>query len=891
MSDTADSTLGDGDSYRQTTPSGPSAPQQSQPISDMTAAMKVTRGHSCILCQQRKVRCDKSKPCSNCVKAGVECRVVPPQPPRRRKKRVPERDLVDRLRKYEAMLTQHGIEFEGLGPDVKILDPGTVQEGDELDSEFIKVRESPARSDPELISSPGETPHIPRTFKWFPFQKEFRAIEEEEEDEAHRESSDDDDVGTTINTAYDKMFDNADGFPFVMTHTPTLQGRIIEASANLGKTSKSLEALMFAIYLMAVTSLQDDEVLEMFNEERAVLLKRYYIACQQALLNASFMRNPDLTILQAYTLYLFDHSLIPGHSFCLTGIGIRLAWRMGLHRDGQQFNLSPFEVEERRRLWWTLAGFDRRIGEITGSTLTAISTGGDCKLPLNINDADLHLHAKDSPVPHTGATEMIFSLTRLEFSKAPGVDKMKPVISDPAQPVANLADHRLSSYLERLSTHMEDTYLKFCDPKVPLHYFTLMMTRVSMCKLKVLAGFFKTAMQTPAPLSPFESEALFIEAIKLLEYDSTIHANDSLKGYFWFSALHFPFPAYICLVKDLRTRTTGELCERAWAAIFENHECRQLLRQMRSPMQLAFSPLFVKAWDAREAAESQLGRTLAPPPLITAMRQIVARMGFSAKSKSPEPSGSHPTPPSTASPSVSSAYSVPPAPASAPPAPVATQPPPPPMFPSGPDLWSNVHGPNMGGRGHYPPEFNEVNLGGEFDWQAFLSQFSNSYIPPQEMAIPTAPPDPTTQVRMGSGMIYATESQNSRDDAGAHRPALAVTLPLLQGHSGDDTAATTKGKRYYDDDFDSRWGFQQDIKLGFSIPRDLDYRGRYGTLSYDDAEIIGRNMSSELRLDAPRQDTSKVFLFWVCFFLVIILFIFASLHYHGYLTQGHIVVG
>ncbi|KAK8080145.1 hypothetical protein PG997_007963 [Apiospora hydei] len=440
MSDTADSTLGDGDSYRQTTPSGPSAPQQAQPISDMNAAMKVTRGHSCILCQQRKVRCDKSKPCSNCVKAGVECRVVPPQPPRRRKKRVPERDLVDRLRKYEAMLTQHGIEFEGLGPDVKILDPGTVQEGDELDSEFIKVRESPARSDPDLISSPGETPHIPsvlipdsRTFKWFPFQKEFRAIEEEEE--VHRESSDDDDVGTTINTAYDKMFDNADGFPFVvgassrsitdqhpsaihifqlwqiyltnvssllkMTHTPTLQGRIIEASANLGKTSKSLEALMFAIYLMAVTSLQDDEVLEMFNEERAVLLKKYYMACQQALLNASFMRNPDLTILQAYTLYLFGIRpfIDPRSLFCLTGIGIRLAWRMGLHRDGQQFHLSPFEVEERRRLWWTLAGFDRRIGEITGSTLTAISTGGDCKLPLNINDADLHLHAKDSPTP------------------------------------------------------------------------------------------------------------------------------------------------------------------------------------------------------------------------------------------------------------------------------------------------------------------------------------------------------------------------------------------------------------------------------------------------------------------------------------------------------------
>ena len=147
-------------------------------------------------------------------------------------------------------------------------------------------------------------------------------------------------MGSNLNSAYDKMFDNnsAEGFPFLvgsdsrtitslhppavqifqlwqvyldnvnpilkMTHTPTLQGRIIEASANLEKVSKSLEALMFAIYLMAITSLQDEEVAETFNEDRSVLLKKYCAACQQALLNAGFMRNPDLTILQAFTLYL-----------------------------------------------------------------------------------------------------------------------------------------------------------------------------------------------------------------------------------------------------------------------------------------------------------------------------------------------------------------------------------------------------------------------------------------------------------------------------------------------------------------------------------------------------------------------------------------------------------
>lgn len=163
MPPTPESQLGDGSASNEPTPPAGSSVNYTPPNQD-ASMIKVTRGHSCVLCQQRKVRCDKSKPCSNCLKANVECRVVPPQPPRRRKKRVPERDLVERLRKYEALLAQNGIEFDSLGPDVKIVDPGSVEDGDELESEFIRQRskESPAGVDPDLISSPGETAHVPR---------------------------------------------------------------------------------------------------------------------------------------------------------------------------------------------------------------------------------------------------------------------------------------------------------------------------------------------------------------------------------------------------------------------------------------------------------------------------------------------------------------------------------------------------------------------------------------------------------------------------------------------------------------------------------------------------------------------------------------------------------
>lgn len=108
------------------------------------SVVKLTRGHSCVLCQQRKVRCDKNKPCANCVKAGVECRVVPPQPPRRRKKKPHEKELIDRLRKYEALLVQHGVNFEPIGNEFKTSDHGPVDEVAELEQDMVGLKTSPS---------------------------------------------------------------------------------------------------------------------------------------------------------------------------------------------------------------------------------------------------------------------------------------------------------------------------------------------------------------------------------------------------------------------------------------------------------------------------------------------------------------------------------------------------------------------------------------------------------------------------------------------------------------------------------------------------------------------------------------------------------------------------
>lgn len=66
--------------------------------------------YSCIRCADRKVKCDRQKPCSACVRHKVDCVFHSPLPPRKRLKGVKTQMLMDRLRHCEALLQQQGFD-------------------------------------------------------------------------------------------------------------------------------------------------------------------------------------------------------------------------------------------------------------------------------------------------------------------------------------------------------------------------------------------------------------------------------------------------------------------------------------------------------------------------------------------------------------------------------------------------------------------------------------------------------------------------------------------------------------------------------------------------------------------------------------------------------------
>ena len=89
-----------------------------------------------------------------------------------------------------------------------------------------------------------------------------------------------------------------------ITHTPSLQGRIIEATSNITDIDPNLEALMFSIYCMSVLSITVEDCSTTFDSSKEDLLMRYQFGCQQALLNCRFLQSSDRDCLTALFFYL-----------------------------------------------------------------------------------------------------------------------------------------------------------------------------------------------------------------------------------------------------------------------------------------------------------------------------------------------------------------------------------------------------------------------------------------------------------------------------------------------------------------------------------------------------------------------------------------------------------
>lgn len=201
-----------------------------------------------------------------------------------------------------------------------------------------------------------------------------------------------------------------------IVHRPTLEARYQLLWENIAQgiePTPSVQAIIFATLFTAAVSMSSQDVLNIFGVDQRSLIESFQLGTESALSKAHFLRTTKTETLQAFVMYLIPmcrETISRAHS-ALVGAAIRLAECMGLHQDPLEYGYGPVETQVRRLIWYQLCWLDLRTGEVQGPRPTIRADQFTTKFPLNINDDDLALGAKEGSQEWT---DMTFACIRFE---------------------------------------------------------------------------------------------------------------------------------------------------------------------------------------------------------------------------------------------------------------------------------------------------------------------------------------------------------------------------------------------------------------------------------------------------------------------------------------------
>lgn len=369
-------------------------------------------------------------------------------------------------------------------------------------------------------------------------------------------------------------------------HIPTMSRLMTKVRRGEHDLRPGDEALVFAIYYSAVVSMEPDEVRapsdnahHEFNKSQAQTnlgaSKSHYIAqfrfaLEQALAKANLLNTSDMAVLQAFAIFLTVVKCHDDSRFCwtLTSLCVRMAQALGLHRDGQQLGLPPFEVEMRRRLWWAVVAIDLRSAEEMGSDLIVNDRNFDTQLPSNINDADIDPSFTEMPTPRQGRTDTAICLVRYEIIALSrrlftAMTQMRPV--DPKNVEKSLEDRE--RMLVEVYDRMEDKFLKhIVMDEDPVFWMASLISRVIMAKIGLII-YQPVLFPGTGPEASHEIRSrLWMSTIEIVEYNHILNVDPRCRQWRWLFQSYRQWHAIAYMLLELSRRPWSVTSERAWEA-------------------------------------------------------------------------------------------------------------------------------------------------------------------------------------------------------------------------------------------------------------------------------------------------------------------------------------
>jgi hypothetical protein len=340
------------------------------------------------------------------------------------------------------------------------------------------------------------------------------------------------------------------------------------------------------------------------------VLKQYRFALEQSLARANFLQTSDLVVLQAFSLFLIVVRRVDDSRFCwtLTCLVIRIAQGMGLHRDGSQFDLTPFETEMRRRVWWAILAIDLRSAEEVGTDLCLTEASFDTQMPLNINDDDIKPTSTEIPVPSAGRSDSSVAIARYEI-----LTLSRRFMTELADKTSDASSADREKCLVDAYHRVEGRFLKYAiDESDPLYWMAAMVSRIIVAKM-CLHIYQSKLFTSGQPELPDEiRDRIFVAAVEVVELGQKLNSDPRCRQYRWLFKTYTNWHAIAFNLIELCRRPWSALVERSWQAVttFKRDPVDLAKSGDHAAVFLPLRKLYLRARRHREAEVARLRNNL-----------------------------------------------------------------------------------------------------------------------------------------------------------------------------------------------------------------------------------------------------------------------------------------
>ena len=340
------------------------------------------------------------------------------------------------------------------------------------------------------------------------------------------------------------------------------------------------------------------------------MLKQYRFALEQSLARASFLQTSDLVVLQALSLFLIVVRRVDHSRFCwtLTCLVIRIAQGMGLHRDGSQFDLTPFETEMRRRVWWAILAIDLRSAEEVGTDLCITEASFDTQMPLNINDDDIRPTSTEIPVPCAGRSDSSVAVARYEI-----LTLSRRFMTELADKNSDASSADREKILVDAYHRVEGRFLKYAiDESDPLYWIAAMVSRIIVAKMCLHIYQSKLFTGGQPELPDEVRDRIFVAAVEVVELGQKVNSDPRCHQYRWLFKTYTNWHAIAFNLIELCRRPWSALVERSWQAVatFERDPIDLAKSGNHSAVFLPLRKLYLRARRHRDAEVARLRNNL-----------------------------------------------------------------------------------------------------------------------------------------------------------------------------------------------------------------------------------------------------------------------------------------